>query len=137
MGCRVARSMQLENTKDRSLLLEMLDRLKGKRVVIVMQDERAFKGTVSEFDDQWLFLEDVAEGSTVNARGWEEVTIKNGFVGKRLTQSGIIANEGEPGQLIRLKDTLINLSGVLRVWEWEPGNATRPKHVKVENRKVF
>lgn len=129
--------MQLENTKDRSLLLEMLDRLRGKRVVIVMQDERAFKGTVGEFDQDWLYLNDVAEGSTINARGWEEVTIKNGFVGKRLTHSGIIANEGEPGELVRLKDTLINLDGVLRVWEWEPSNVTRPKHISLEQRKVF
>ncbi len=129
--------MQLENTKDRSLLLEMLERLQGKRVVVVMQDERAFKGTVGKFDDTWLYLQDVAEGSTVNARGWEEVTIKNGYVGKRLTESGVLANEQEPGKLVRMKDTLINLNRVMRVWEWEPTNVTRPKHVKVEQRKVF
>lgn len=136
-GCQVAPDMQLQNTKDRSLLLEMLERLKGKRIVIVMNDERSFKGTVDEFDESWLFLQDVAEGSTINARGWEETTINTGFVDKRLTERGMLANEEDgTGKLVRLKNVLINLDGVLRVWEWEAPNMARPKHVKKDARKV-
>lgn len=118
-----------------SLLQQHLQRLQGKRVVLVMDDQRAFKGTVGAFDDGWLELLDVSEGSTVNSRGWEEVTIHTGFVSKRFTEQGVFA-EQDAGEVVRLKDTLINLSEVLRLWEWEPANLARPKHTKVEFRRT-
>lgn len=118
-----------------SLLLEALERLQGKRVVLVMSDQRAFKGTVGAFDEGWLRLTDVSEGSTVNARGWEEVTISTGYVGKRLTNSGIFSAAEDVGEVVRLKDCMINLDEVLRVWEWEVGNLAKPRHMKVETRR--
>ena len=132
-------AMQHENAANGSakgsLLARMLERLHGKRVVIVMDDERSFKGTVSEFDDKWLYLEDVVEGSALNSRGWQEVTLQTGYVGKRLTAQGVFSEE-QAGELVKLKDVMISLDGVLRVWEWEAGNLARPKHVKMEKRNV-
>lgn len=117
------------------MLGQTLERLQGKRAVIVMGDERSFKGTVSDFDDSWLWLEDATEGSTVNSRGWEEVVLNTGVIGKRFTDHGVFT-EQEVGELVRLKDVLINLDDVRRVWPWHAENMTRPEHVKVETKKT-
>lgn len=118
-----------------SMLVEMLERLQGKRVVLVMGDDRSFKGTVGKFDESWLKLHDVEEGSTINSRGWEEVVLNTGVIGKRFTDHGVFT-EQKVGELVRLKDCLINLNDVRRVWEWEPENITKPKHVKVETKNT-
>lgn len=114
-----------------SLMHGRLSELKGKQAIVVMKDQRAFKGTVGDFDQGHVFLRDVVEGSTVNTKGWEEVTIQSGYVNKRVTRAGSMTVQ-EPGQLVRLKDVLISLEGVLRVWEWERGNMAKPEHTQVE-----
>lgn len=118
-----------------SMLGEMLAQLKGQQVVLVMGDERSFKGTIGEFDDSWLKLEDAMEGSAVNSKGWEEVVLNTGHIGKRFTDHGVIT-EQEVGELVRLKDVLINIDDVRRVWPWEPENVTKPEHVTVETKNT-
>jgi hypothetical protein len=118
-----------------SMLRQMLSRLEGKQAVIVMGDERSFKGRIGEFDEKWLILEDALEGSAVNSRGWEEVVLNTGHIGKRFTDHGVIT-EQEVGELVRLEDVLINLSDVRRVWPWEPDNVSKPEHVTVETKNT-
>lgn len=117
------------------MLGRLLDRLQGKQAVIVMGDERSFKGTIGDYDEKWLMLEDAREGSTVNSRGWEEVVLNTGVIGKRFTDHGVFT-EQEVGELVRLSDVLINLSDVRRVWPWEPENMGQPEHVKVETKNT-
>lgn len=118
-----------------SMLCEMLADLKGEQVVIVMGDEQSFKGTVGEFDDNWLKLHAVSEGSAVNSRGWEEVVLNTGNIGKRFTDHGVFT-EQELDQLVRLDDVLINLSDVRRVWPWIPDNMSKPEHVTVDTKET-
>ncbi|MGH2667694.1 MAG: hypothetical protein ACRDH5_00985 [bacterium] len=117
-----------------ALLMRHLAYLKGRRAIVVMNDERSFKGTVEDHDEHWVLLRDVFEGSAVNAKGWEEVTIHTGFLSKRFTARGVLS-EQEPGELVRMKDVLIHLDGVLRIWEWEPENLTKPEHVELDSSK--
>lgn len=119
----------------RSMLKELLTRMKGKQLVIVMGDERSFKGTVGDFDDEWMLLQDAEEGSAVNSRGWEEVVLNTGNIGKRFTDHGVVTQQ-EVGELVRMKNVLINLNDVRRVWPWERENIAEPQHVKVETKKT-
>ncbi len=118
-----------------SMLGDLLHRMQGQQVVIVMGDERSFKGTIGEFDDSWLMLRNAEEGSAVNSRGWEEVVLNTGNIGKRFTDHGVVT-EQEVGDLVRMKNVLINLDDVRRVWPWEPENVAKPEHVTVETKNT-
>lgn len=123
-------------TRSATLLRKHLTSLQGKQGVVVMRDQRTFKGTVAEFDDDWVLLRDVLEGTTVNSRGWEETTISTGFVEKHLGRGGVVSAAKGPVQLVRLKDVLINVDGVLRIWPWVPENLTKPEHVHMDARST-
>lgn len=119
----------------RTMLEDLLSRMQGEQVVLVMGDERSFKGTIGEFDEKWLMLHDAEEGSAVNSRGWEEVVLNTGNIGKRFTDHGVVTQQ-EVGELVRMKNVLINLDDVRRVWPWERDNIAEPQHVKVETKKT-
>ncbi|MGQ0535635.1 MAG: hypothetical protein ACT4PT_06150 [Methanobacteriota archaeon] len=113
-----------------------LEKLVGQEVVIVMMDQRAFRGTVTEFGHNWLLLRDVTEGSTINTKGWEEVAIAANLAEKHITDRGVFMEEKTPPKLVRLKDALINLGGVLRIWEWSPDNLAVPEHVHIDTKSA-
>ena len=106
-----------------SLLQDELERLEGERVIVVMEDERSLKGTVESFDEEWLKLSSVTMKTTMNDRGWAEVTINTGEINKRFTEKGVYT-EQDGGRLVSLEAGIVSLDGVLRVWAWQPENVT-------------
>ena len=107
-----------------------LDPLRGSQVGVVMTDGRAFRGRLEDVDDRWAFLADVVEGTTTNVRGWEEATATMDIVEKEVTFQGIMRRDGDRTSAVyRMKDVLVNLSGVLRVWEWSDRNLERASRV--------
>lgn len=114
-----------------SLLMKHLDELEGERVIVVMEDERSIKGVVEDYDDQWLKLSSVAMKTTMNDRGWAEVTINTGEISKRFTEKGVYT-EQEQGRLVRLEEGLLSLDRVLRLWAWQPENVSEPENVTHE-----
>jgi len=114
-----------------SLLQDELERLEGERVIVVMEDERSLKGTVESFDEEWLKLSSVTMKTTMNDRGWAEVTINTGEINKRFTEKGVYT-EQDGGRLVSLEAGIVSLDGVLRVWAWQPENVTEPENVTHE-----
>jgi small nuclear ribonucleoprotein (snRNP)-like protein len=115
-----------------SVLGKHLETLVGHEVIVVMSDDRTFKGRLGEFDMEWLFLEDVTEGSTQNLRGWEEPAVSAGIVEKYITMRGIVSEEKDRTKVIRLKDVLVYLPQVLRIWPLRPEYLAKPEHIHVE-----
>lgn len=103
-------------------------------ILVVMSDDRSFKGTLMEFDDEWLVLHDVTEGSSQNLRGWEEPAISAGVIEKYITWKGIISEEKDKTKIYRLRDVLLHMTGVLRVWPLRPDLLGKPEHVHIESR---
>lgn len=118
-------------TNSDNLLLDELEELEGEHVIVVMNDERSIKGIVEDFDDSWLKLSSVAMKTTMNDRGWAEVTINTGEISKRFTGKGVYT-EQEGGRLVRLEEGIFSLSEVLRVWAWKPENVSEPENVTHE-----
>jgi small nuclear ribonucleoprotein (snRNP)-like protein len=114
-----------------SLLQDELERLEGERVIVVMEDERSLKGTVESFDEEWLKLSSVTMKTTMNDRGWAEVTINTGEINKRFTEKGVYT-EQDGGRLVSLEAGIVSLDGVLRVWAWQSENVTEPENVTHE-----
>jgi len=113
------------------LMMEELEELDGERVIVVMNDERSLKGVVEDFDDSWLKLSSVTMKTTMNDRGWAEVTINTGEISKRFTEKGVYT-EQEGGRLVTLEEGLVSLDEVLRLWAWEPENVSKPENVTHE-----
>lgn len=115
-----------------SVLAKHLKDLVGHEIIVVMEDDRTYKGRLEEFDDSWMVLHDVTEGSTQNLRGWEEAAVSAGIVEKYITMRGIVSEEKDRTNVIRLKDVLINIAQVLRVWPLRPEYLAKPEHIHVE-----
>ena len=115
-----------------SVLAKHLKDLVGHELIVVMDDDRTYKGRLAEFDDAWMLLNDVTEGSTQNLRGWEEPAVSGGIVEKYITMRGIVSEEKDRTKVIRLKDVLINIRLVLRVWPLRPEYLAKPEHIHVE-----
>lgn len=118
-----------------SVLDDRFPALVGERVLVVMSDERSFEGELVEFDSDWLVLHDVAEGRASNLHGFEEPTIRREMVEKHVTRRGVVreTGEGDEVELILLKEVLLRLDGILRVWPLEGDNVGRPEHVHVDD----
>lgn len=115
-----------------SLLRKHLEDLVNHEIIVVMEDDRTYKGQLTEFDEEWLLLHDVTEGTTQNLRGWEEPAVNAGIVEKYITVRGIISQEKDRTQIIRLKDVLINIHQVLRIWPLRPEYLDKPEHIHIE-----
>jgi small nuclear ribonucleoprotein (snRNP)-like protein len=116
-----------------SVLQSKLQDIHEGEVVVVTKDGRAFRGTLDDYDDECLVLEDVVEGTTENGRGWEEPTVSTGYVEKVVTWQGVY-NHGEPdADVVRLQDVVLRLDGVLRFWAWNEDNVGVPDHIEVDS----
>ncbi len=118
-----------------SVLKRRLDPMVGEEIIVVMSDERAFRGQLKEFDDQSLVLEHVVEGTTDNARNWEEPTAGTGVVHKVVSWKGIYNHEDDDSDVVRMKDVIVQLPGVLRIWSWSRENLEEPEHMDVERKR--
>ena len=116
-----------------SLLQNKLKAHVGKEIVVVMVDNRAFRGTLVEFDDQTLVLNDVVEALPNNAAGWEEPTVSTGIVHKVVTWHGTFSHEDTRADVVKLKDAMIQIAHVLRIWEYSTKNVAKPEHVEVSD----
>ncbi|HEV8361459.1 MAG TPA: LSM domain-containing protein [Candidatus Thermoplasmatota archaeon] len=119
-----------------SVLTKYLKDLVGNEIIVVMDDDRTYKGRLVEFDEAWMFLEGVTEGTTQNLRGWEEAAVSAGIVEKYITMRGIISEEKDRTKVIRLKDVLINIEQVLRIWPLRPEYLAKPEHIHIEGSKT-
>jgi small nuclear ribonucleoprotein (snRNP)-like protein len=116
-----------------SLLQTKLKTLVGQEIVVVMVDNRAFRGTLMEFDAEDIVLRNVVEAAPNNASGWEETTSSTGIVHKVVTWQGVFSHENTAAEIVKLKDVMVRTSGVLRIWEWSLKNVERPSHVEVSD----
>lgn len=112
-----------------SLLQTKLASLVGQEIVVVMADNRAFRGTLVEHDEATMILRNVVEALPNNAAGWEEPTVSTGMVQKVVTWHGTFSHEDTSAGVVKLKDAIIQTSGVLRIWEYSMKNQTTPEHV--------
>lgn len=119
-----------------SLLSKKLQGLVGQQVIVVMSDHRAFRGELAEFDESTVVLHDVVEGNPTGAGGgWEEPTVSTSLREKVVTWRGTFSQENSGGaDLVRLKDAIIQIAHVLRVWAWDPANVAKPEHLILEER---
>jgi small nuclear ribonucleoprotein (snRNP)-like protein len=114
-----------------TLLESKLKGLVGQEIVVVMDDNRAFRGTLIEFDAETIVLRNVVEALPNNASGWEEPTSSTGIVQKVVTWQGVFAHEDTRADIVKLKDVMIRTTGVLRIWEWSLKNVERPTHMEM------
>jgi len=113
------------------LLQAKLKGLISQEIVVVMIDNRAFRGTLIEFDDETIVLRNVVEALPNNASGWEEPTSSTGISHKVVTWQGVFSHEDTTADIVKLKDVMIQATGVLRIWEWSLKNVEKPSHVEV------
>lgn len=114
------------------VLAKHLKDLVGHEIIVVMSDDRTYKGRLIEYDETWLLLHDVTEGSTQNLRGWEEPAVSAGIVEKYITVRGIVSEEKDRTKVIRLKDVIVNIQQVLRIWPLRPEYLAKPEHIHIE-----
>ena len=115
-----------------SLLENKLKASIGQEIVVVMVDNRAFRGSLVEFDTDTLVLRNVVEALPNNASGWEEPTSSTGITHKVVTWQGVFSHEDTSSEVVKLKDVMIRTAHVTRIWEWSLKNVTKPEHVEVE-----
>lgn len=113
------------------VLQNRLKNFQGEEIVVVMADNRAFRGRLVEFDDDCIVLNDVVEALPDNAGGWEEPTVSTSVRHKVITWRGTLSHDSDEAEIVRLKDVVIRLAGVLRIWEWSAKNLTKPEHVEM------
>lgn len=114
------------------VLTKHLKDLVGHEIIVVMSDDRTYKGRLAEFDEAWIVLHDVTEGTTQNLRGWEEPAVSAGIVEKYITVRGIVSEEKDRTKVIRLKDVLIHVPQVLRIWPLRPEYLAKPEHIHID-----
>jgi len=114
-----------------SLLESKLKGLAGQEIVVVMVDNRAFRGTLVDFDADDIVLRNVVEALPNNASGWEEPTSSTGIVQKVVTWQGVFSHEDTRADIVKLKDVMIRNAHVLRIWEWSLKNVEKPSHIEV------
>lgn len=114
-----------------SLLETKLRPLIGSEIVVVMFDNRAYRGTLVEFDAETIVLRNVVEALPNNAAGWEEPTVSTGIVHKVVTYQGVFSHEDTSADVVKLKDVMIRITGVLRIWEFSLANLEKPTHVEM------
>ena len=91
-----------------------LEKLINKKLALVMSDGSKFRGTLTNFDDQTLVLEDVLELS--ERLKWIKPVISTAE-STEITSVDGISERQERGYLPRV---IIYLSHVSRIWPWEP-----------------
>lgn len=113
-----------------SILQNRLKELVGQEIVVVMRDSRSFRGTLVNHDGETVILRQVVEGLPNNNGGWEEPTASTGIVHKVVTWRGTFSHDDTRAEVVKLKDVMIQLSGVLRIWEWSMSNIVKAEHTE-------
>jgi small nuclear ribonucleoprotein (snRNP)-like protein len=98
-----------------------LEKFQGKEVLVVQVDGNAFKGTLKEYDEKFMVMENVIQTST-QQRNWFRVTVavpRSGTPSKEKMIGGTIVGDTE-SMLLELKTSLISLDHIMRIWLWTP-----------------
>lgn len=114
-----------------SIFENKLKSLVGQEIVVVMIDNRAFRGKLVELDAETIILNSVVEALPNNNAGWEEPTASTGIVHKVVTWQGTFSHDDTRADVVKLKDVMIRTAHVLRIWEWSLTNVQKPEHVEV------
>jgi len=98
-----------------------MEKFLKKEILIVQVDGNAFKGTLMEYDENFLTLENVIQTST-KQRNWFRVTVavpRGGTPSKDKLIGGTIVGDTE-SMLLELKTALISINHIMRIWLWTP-----------------
>ena len=104
-----------------AIMEKYLQKFKGKEILLVQVDGNAFKGTLMDFDEKNMVLENVIQTST-KQRNWFRVTVavpRSGTPSKDKMIGGTIVGDTE-SMLLELKTSIISLDHVMRIWLWTP-----------------
>ena len=97
-----------------SLIEDELSSLIGRNIVVIMNDEKKFRGTLVNHDSKVLIMEDVLELS--DKFQWVKPIIYTA-VSKNITDNQDIVEQSDRGYLNKV---LINTRHIVRIWPWEP-----------------
>ena len=84
----------------------------GKQVIVVTIDRGAYLGTLVEFDDNFIALENIYESSTETALTWHRVVLD----GPMKIDPEVPMDEEEAAVTLKLDRVLISLRNVIRIW---------------------
>jgi len=104
-----------------AIVEKYLEKFLNKEVLVVQVDGNAFKGTLVEYDERFIVMENVIQTST-KQRNWFRVTVavpRSGTPSKDKLIGGTIVGDTE-SMLLELKTSLISLEHVMRIWLWTP-----------------
>ncbi len=111
-----------------SLLQKKLKRLKGDKIIVVMDGGKAFLGVLKDFDDETLVLSDVCEGPASKIE-WESI-------GEEREENTDRTFEEAYGFVdwvcVNLEEVYLRLNHVSRIWPWIH---TKDKDLVKEGRK--
>ena len=88
---------------------------------MVQVDGNAFKGTLKDYDENFMVMENVIPTST-KQRNWFRVTVavpRSGTPSKDKMIGGTIVGDTE-SMLLELKTALISSNHIMRIWLWTP-----------------
>ena len=102
-----------------TLLNTYLHKFVGNNIIVVMVDGSAFFGTLKEYDEHFILLENVKETDYKKTLMWEEPKIRIPLhmlnpEKEKMSQLRDFIDERPVGK--KLKTVLINISHVLRIW---------------------
>ena len=92
-----------------------LKKLKGKRLITVMEDGEAFLGRLKEFDDDTIVLTEVCEGPSSEIN-WSTLEINTGKESKGSAEKdyGFV-----DWVCVNLKEVYIRVDHISRIWPWQ------------------
>lgn len=105
-----------------TILMEHLNHMLNREVVIVMDDGMAFKGLLKRFDSDSLVLSEVMEAKASDAR-WREalVTVPASTTsGASLGDVGGIMLGDTGTSMLKLTSVVLMINHISRIWTWAP-----------------
>jgi len=96
-----------------TLLEKKLKRLKGEKIIVVMDDETAFLGVLKEFDEETIVLTDVCEGPTSEIK-WESFEEGSGSEETSEEVTGFV-----DWVCINLEEVYLRVDHISRFWPWK------------------
>ncbi len=97
------------------ILKRILKTLLGKETVVVMDDGRAFKGILIEFDKDVMILRNVLEAKAENPV-WRESTASTRILGGQEVKGTVIGDT----DVVKLDEVILRMEMVSRIWQWVP-----------------
>jgi small nuclear ribonucleoprotein (snRNP)-like protein len=97
------------------ILKKQLKNLLDKEIIVVMNDGRAFKGVLTEFDKDVVVLRHVLEAKA-ETPVWKESTASTRILGKQEVKGTVIGDT----DVVKLDEAILRIALVSRIWKWLP-----------------